>query len=448
MKRKCRLKVFLLVLSIMLPAFSSSAYALVLNVPERFQQYDQWCWAGVSQSIFNYYGRSITQSTIANYGTNGYNVWNYLYGSDSVSPYYRKGINMILNNWGLTCTYGEYTMSQAQIQSRINAYQPFVIRWGWTTGGGHFVTGRGYSGNYVYIMNPGAGHGYEIGTYAWVVNDGSHTWTHSLELTSSPPTSSIRAPLQLYAGDFNGDQYSDIAIFRSSTGLWSIRGVGRGYFGRAGDIPVPADYNGDGTADIAIFRPSTGLWSVRGRTRFYFGGSGDYPIPMNYHSGYTTAGIFRPSTGLWSFRGGNRLYFGRSGDIPVPGPYKTRNGQWGAPYIAVFRPSTGLWSIKGLTRFYFGRSGDTPVPGDYQSSQSVSTRPWRAAIFRPSTGLWSIRGVGRAYFGGSGDTPVPADYSGGWGDEIAIFRPSTGLWSIKNGGRYYFGGSGDSTPVR
>ena len=263
-----------------------------------------------------------------------------------------------------------------------------------------------------------------------------------------PPTTTTGAPLQLFAGDFNGDQVSDIAVFRSSAGLWSVRGVTRAYFGRSGDIPAPADYNGNGTANIAIFRPSSGLWSVRGLTRFYFGRSGDVPLPMNYREGYVTAGIFRASSGLWSFRGGNRFYFGRSGDIPVIGPWTTRSGSWGAPRIAIFRPSSGLWSIRGVSRFYFGRSGDIPVPGDYQSSSAVSTRPWRAVIFRPSAGLWSIRGITRAYFGRTGDYAVPADYAGGWGDEIAIFRPSSGLWSIRGGNRYYFGRSGDLPATR
>ncbi|MDP8235426.1 MAG: CAP domain-containing protein, partial [Candidatus Erginobacter occultus] len=237
---------------------------------------------------------------------------------------------------------------------------------------------------YYYLQNDPGTYQYH---YYWTQNFGRRMGVSTCPYVPPPvPTTTTRAPLQLYAGDFNGDSISDIAIFRPSTGLWSIRGVGRYYFGRSGDIPVPADYNGDGRADIAIFRPSNGLWSVRGVTRFYFGKSGDYPIPMNYRAGYVVAGIFRPSTGLWSFRNGGRLYFGKSGDIPVPGPWKTRSGKWGLVYPGIFRPSNGLWSIQGVTRFYFGSSGDIPVPGAYSTS---STEPWKGAIFRPSTGLWS-----------------------------------------------------------
>jgi len=78
--------------------------------------------------------------------------------------------------------------------------------------------------------------------------------------------------------DYNGDGVSDIAIFRSSSGLWAIRGVTRAYFGTVSDYPVPADYSGAGIDSIGIFRPSSSLWSGRGVTRVYFGGLGESPV--------------------------------------------------------------------------------------------------------------------------------------------------------------------------
>jgi len=435
----------LLLLAAVLPLDVSGA---ILPVPEKFQQYDQWCWNGTSQAILFYYGYYPSQTTIAQYGTHGYNVDNYLYGYDNTAPYYRRGVDYILNHFGSISSTGRaYALTQGTVTSEINAGRPFGIRWGWGGGGGHILVGRGIVGSNVYIMDPWPGNGYETRTYSWVVSGGvypdNHTWTHSLQLTTNPPSSSSRAPLQLFAGDFDNDDYSDIAIFRPTTGLWSVRGVTRVYYGGSGDIPIPADFNGDGRSDIAIFRPTNGLWSVRGVTRFYYGRSGDYPIPASYHTGYLTSGIFRPSNGLWAWRGGGSTYFGRDGDIPVPGQYANRSGRWGPTYHAVFRPSMGLWAIQGITRFYFGGSSDTPVPGAYTTG---SSDPWRAAIFRPSNGLWAIRGVGNYYYGSSGDIPVPADYAGSWGDEIAIFRPSNGLWAIRGVGNYYYGGSAD-TPV-
>lgn len=439
-------------------ASPGTAPAGTLAVPIIYQQQDQWCWAASCQMILSYYGYSVSQCAMANWCFGQSNCCNNVLWPQGTGAYcdqpnwifgYTGDMQDVLIHWGPIYGVGySSALSWATVQSEINAGRPFVIGFSWTTGGGHALVGRGYSGSYGYYNDPWPGNGPTWNLYTWMVSASDHVWDQSYRLTTSPASGGDTAPLQLFAGDFNGDQYSDIAIFRPSTGLWAIRGVGNYYYGRSGDIPVPADYNGDHTADLAVFRPSTGLWSVRFRTRFYFGRSGDYPIPASYRAGYCTAGIFRPSTGLWSWRGGGSSYFGRSGDIPVPGPYVSRSGTWGVTYNAIFRPSTGLWSVQGVTRFYYGRSGDTPVPGDYQSSYEVSTRPWRAAIFRPSTGLWSVRGITRAYFGSSGDTPVPADYAGGWGDEMAIFRPSTGLWARRGYPSIYYGRSGDLPATR
>ncbi len=598
---------------------SSSLSAAVLNVPERFQECSQWCWAGVSQAIFAYYRIFLTQQEIAAYGTNGYNTWNYLYGSDGESPYYRKGINMILNNWGLSCVYGDYTMTQNGVLLQINSGRPFVIRWGWTSGGGHFVVGRGIEGDYVYYMDPWPSQGYQIELYSWVVDDGSHKWTHSLKLTSflptPTPTASLpsvptptRTPLppgqpvpftenfegvwsggapelwtkeyvtgthdwvrasggqdghpssahggtynalffrddftmpvtrlitprldfgsrtndtrltfwqameiygadqdelsvyyrssgsapwsllvtyntsvsawtqrtvslpnpsndyylcfegtarwgygvciddilvtgeslpSLDSGDYNGDGTSDIAIFRGSSGMWSVRGVTRAYFGSSSDIPIPGDYNGDGTTDIGVFRPGSGMWGVRGVTRVYYGSTSDIPIPGDYNGdGTCDVGIFRSSSGLWAVVGVTRAYFGGGSDIAVPGDY---DGD-GTKDIAVFRGSSGMWAFQGLPRVYFGSSSDTVVPGDYNGDGT-----WEPGIFRPSTGMWAVTGVTRAYYGSSSDQPVPADYNGDSIDDMGIFRPGSGLWGIRNISRAYFGSPGDIPVTR
>ncbi len=178
------LRIFAIAISLSIAVAGTSVFARVLNVPEKFQERNQWCWAGTTQAIFQYYGTILTQTAIAAYGTNEYNTWNYLYGSDTDAPYYRKGINMIFNNWGLDCIYGAYTMTQMQVQNRIDSGRPFVIRWAWSSGGGHFVDGRGLEGDYLYYMDPWPGNGYQIALYSWVVDDGNHEWTHSLELTT------------------------------------------------------------------------------------------------------------------------------------------------------------------------------------------------------------------------------------------------------------------------
>ncbi|HOO78706.1 MAG TPA: hypothetical protein PLZ73_12565 [bacterium] len=240
--------------------------------------------------------------------------------------------------------------------------------------------------------------------------------------------------------DYDGDGTSDIGVFRSSTGMWAIRGVTRVYFGGSSDNPVPGDYNGDGTTDAGIFRNSTGMWAIRGVTRVYFGGSSDNPVPGDYSGdGTWTPGIHRASTGLWVIRGFTRAYFGGSSDDPVPGVY-SGDGTW-TP--GIYRPTAGLWAIRGVTRVYFGGSSDNPVPGDYSGDGT-----WTPGIYRTTAGLWAVRGVTRVYFGGSSDNPVPGGYRGDGKDYVGVFRSTSGLWAIRGVTRTYFGGGTDIPVTR
>lgn len=240
--------------------------------------------------------------------------------------------------------------------------------------------------------------------------------------------------------DYDGDGTSDIAVFRPSSGMWSIRDLTRAYLGNSADDLVPADYDGDGTTDIAVFRDSTGMWSVLNLTRFYLGTANDRPVPGDYDGdGTAAAGIFRGSSGLWSIRDLTRVYLGAMGDTVVPGWYDDDVGK----DIAVFRGSSGMWSVRNITRFYFGASGDALVPGDYSGAGR-----WEAGIFRETTGMWSIRNVTRMYLGSSNDWALPADYDGDGIDDAGIFRASAGMWSVRNWTRAYFGAMGDIPVTR
>ncbi|GAB4342929.1 MAG: hypothetical protein Kow0089_18370 [Desulfobulbaceae bacterium] len=176
-------RIFLLALAVLL-LWSSGSLAKILSVPQRYQEKDQWCWAGVSQAVLEYYGTSKTQTQIAQYGTNGLNIWNWLWGS-STNPT-RNGIDLILMHFaGLpTGKYSSY-LSKTTVQYYIDGRKPFVIRWGWDSGGGHFVVGKGISGDYVYLMDPW--NGPTVSTYSWVVRGSSHTWTHTLTNETAGP---------------------------------------------------------------------------------------------------------------------------------------------------------------------------------------------------------------------------------------------------------------------
>lgn len=65
-------------------------------------------------------------------------------------------------------------------------------------------------------------------------------------------------------GDLDGDQRTDIGVFRSGDWLWSLSGGGAGTrdaFGVPGDVPVVGDWNGDGIDDVGVVRGTT--WFLR-----------------------------------------------------------------------------------------------------------------------------------------------------------------------------------------
>ena len=178
--------------------FVAQLNAQILNMPENIQEHDQWCWAGVTKSILDFYGNSYSQCQIADYArqritwhdfgnTNccvnanaGCNYWNYAYGANG-------SMQDILVHFGNIQNYGvAHALTISQISNELTANKPFIVRWGWNSGGGHFVVGYGISGNNIYSMNPWFNEGLHISTYNWLKNDGNHTWTHTNIITTSP----------------------------------------------------------------------------------------------------------------------------------------------------------------------------------------------------------------------------------------------------------------------
>jgi len=180
-----------------------TAQAQVLNVNNNEQKHDQWCWAACSKTMLDYYGFvkqqcdiaewTRTTATFYNFGnancctdaTKGCNYWNYNYGE-------KGSIQEILVHFGNIQNTGIATaLTQAEVVTELQNNRLFVIRWGWSTGGGHFIVGHGISGNNVYFMNPWFGEGLHIGTYNFMKSgvDGTstatHTWTHTNKITSN-----------------------------------------------------------------------------------------------------------------------------------------------------------------------------------------------------------------------------------------------------------------------
>jgi len=169
------------------------------------QEQTKWCWAAVSQCVLGYYNHHLTQCEIAEYARNvtwhdfgsddccqnpggPCNHWNYNWG-------HRGSIQDILVHFAqLNNTGVGSALSLAQVQEQLGLNRPFIIRWGWAGGGGHFIVGHGINGQTLYYMDPWMGEGAKIANYDWVVSlPGRHTWTHTNIMSSSPTGTSISA---------------------------------------------------------------------------------------------------------------------------------------------------------------------------------------------------------------------------------------------------------------
>lgn len=164
---------------------------VTLAVPECIQEYSNWCWAGTSQAVLDFYGQYPEQCEIANVAWNtskcctgstnfydrvkGCNKANFLYGSNG-------SIDVILSNWGVDSVGTDDPMTWTESVSELDNDYPFIMRWGWSSGGGHFLVGYGYitTGSYLKYMDPWPGEGYTTSLFTYVVSAPDHDWTHTL----------------------------------------------------------------------------------------------------------------------------------------------------------------------------------------------------------------------------------------------------------------------------
>jgi hypothetical protein len=198
------LKIRILLIYLVIILINSTVYSQYLRVPETIQEQDQWCWAATSSCVLNYYGKNIPQCMCAeytrevavwhNFGSidccvdpnQGCNYWNYNWG-------YAGSIEDILSHWGVASSGVSSSLSYSSCQTEINAGHPFILRWGWTTGGGHFLVGHGVIvlSHMLYYMDPWFGEGLHIADYSWVVQGGNHTWTHTNRMNTNPLLPSV-----------------------------------------------------------------------------------------------------------------------------------------------------------------------------------------------------------------------------------------------------------------
>ncbi len=231
--------------------------------------------------------------------------------------------------------------------------------------------------------------------------DGSQTWTPRVDAITD--SFGVRSDLPV-AGDWNGDGFDEIGVWRPGTGRFYLDIDGTftwrtgidlvtDPFGARDDRPVAGDWNGDGTDEIGMWRPSTGCFYLdmdgngtwtrsADKITAPFGAPNDYPVVGDWNGdGVDDVGVWRPSTGrfyldvdgsfTWT-RGVDVITdaFGIPGDIPVAGDWNDD----GKDDIGVWRPSSGRFYLDSDGSFTwtprvdaitasFGLPTDLPVVG-------------------------------------------------------------------------------------
>jgi hypothetical protein len=157
------------------------------------QEHSNWCWAGSSVSVLNWYSARPSQCSVANWALginyacgNSYFNWN-SYANQANGMYGGGGtIQGILYHWGVNSYGNSYALNWSAVVTEVNNNRPFVMRYGWTGGGGHFIVGSGYNDTSgtrrIAYMNPWPGEGNTVVNYSWAVSASDHSWTHTLRM--------------------------------------------------------------------------------------------------------------------------------------------------------------------------------------------------------------------------------------------------------------------------
>ncbi|MGE0824082.1 MAG: FG-GAP repeat domain-containing protein [Candidatus Binatia bacterium] len=271
-------------------------------------------------------------------------------------------------------------------------------------------------------------------------------------------------------GDFNGDTFSDIAVYRNGTWIVTFRPLdGSGaevvedqtiVYGARSDIPQTADVNGNGFSDLVLYSPNTGRWQInfnRGAiplfdrvadidSVFWRNDPRDRPVLGDFTGdGKANRALF--NNGIWYFdfdwdglvdgtcSFGLPANRGGSSDIPLTGDFNSdgfadlvlfRDGNW---YVSFFLPyqeggsyCTGLADVTRI----FGQSGDRPLVGVFSfvfAVRTLSSSPSVTAAVADLDGDGWVETLG-AHNDGQGNL-----------QQVDLLNPSVGLASLFSCGR-------------
>lgn len=197
-------------------------------------------------------------------------------------------------------------------------------------------------------------------------------------------------------GDFDGNGWSDIGLFRPGTGQFfldtnldgeadnEIQLTGM----QLGDQPLVGDWDGDGVDTLGFFRPSDATWNLRDQNtsgeidlRLFFIGADPKAIPLAGDwdgDSMDTLGMYLPDEGLVIYsnnlqadQGFSQRYNVAKNAVPVPADWygfgkdtlaTVSDGQW------LVHPNNQPCNFPNLLQpFSFGQHSDAPVAGRWRA---------------------------------------------------------------------------------
>lgn len=145
---------------------STLASVDVPNMTFISQEQGNWCWAASDQMILKHYNtisfnrnpytvtNQTDQCSIANWAVPS----NCGVPGDCCSANYsncnQQCPDQITNFFSHIVDVPNNAISWQTITGLINGQSPFIIQWGWPTGGSHIMVGVGYSSNTVRVFDP------------------------------------------------------------------------------------------------------------------------------------------------------------------------------------------------------------------------------------------------------------------------------------------------------
>ena len=188
------------------PSFAQTVTDMhTVNVTAYKQEQTQWCWAATTRMVDWAYSTVTppSQCTIVNTANNTCDGWFNVccgelngsrpsactdpLGSNFPNSMYgcNGSLSWLLNNYAGANSTAASSIAYSTVSSNLASKKLMVARWGWTSGGGHFVV---IYGNYmlnstqnVSYANPGSG-SKVTETYAYFKSNSSRTWTHSVTM--------------------------------------------------------------------------------------------------------------------------------------------------------------------------------------------------------------------------------------------------------------------------